>query len=147
MVVLFLVVEKSPYCFPLWLCQFFPPIILCMCFQLCWVFIAPWAFSSCSGRGLLSSFGARLLITAASLVAEHGLWDSRASVAAHGGSVFVAPGLWSTDSVVVHEFSCPTVRGIFLDQGSNPSLLNWQVDSLPLSHQASAGSANLHFHQ
>ena len=25
--------------------------------------------------------------------------------------------------------------GIFLDQGSNPCLLYWQVDSLPLSHQ------------
>ena len=28
-------------------------------------------------------------------------------------------------------------RGIFLDQGSNPHLLHWQVDSLPLSHQGS----------
>ena len=27
--------------------------------------------------------------------------------------------------------------GIFLDQGSNPGLLQWQVDSLPLSHQGS----------
>ena len=26
-------------------------------------------------------------------------------------------------------------RGIFLDQGSNPCLLYWQADSLPLSHQ------------
>ena len=25
--------------------------------------------------------------------------------------------------------------GIFLTQGSNPYLLHWQVDSLPLSHQ------------
>ena len=27
--------------------------------------------------------------------------------------------------------------GIFLTQGSNPCLLHWQVDSLPLSHQGS----------
>ena len=27
------------------------------------------------------------------------------------------------------------VQGIFLDQGLNPHLLHWQVDSLPLSHQ------------
>ena len=31
----------------------------------------------------------------------------------------------------------PFSRGIFLTQGSNPHLLHWQVDSLPLSHQGS----------
>ena len=29
------------------------------------------------------------------------------------------------------------LQGIFLTQGSNLSLLHWQVDSLPLSHQGS----------
>ena len=29
------------------------------------------------------------------------------------------------------------VGGIFPDQGLNPRLLHWQVDSLPLSHQES----------
>ena len=29
------------------------------------------------------------------------------------------------------------LQGIFLTQGSNPSLLHWQADSLPLSHQGS----------
>ena len=38
---------------------------------------------------------------------------------------------------MAHGLSCSKVSGIFLDQGSNPSLLNWQVDSLPLSHQRS----------
>ena len=33
--------------------------------------------------------------------------------------------------------SCPKARGIFPDQGSNPCLLHWQVDSVPLSHQGS----------
>ena len=28
-----------------------------------------------------------------------------------------------------------SARRIFLDQGSIPCLLNWQADSLPLSHQ------------
>ena len=28
-------------------------------------------------------------------------------------------------------------RGVFLTQGSNSYLLNWQVDSLPRSHQGS----------
>ena len=29
------------------------------------------------------------------------------------------------------------LQGIFLTEGSNPCLLHWQVDSLPLSHQGS----------
>ena len=40
---------------------------------------------------------------------------------------------------MTHRLSCPSARGIFLDQGSNPCLLPWQVDSLPLSHQGSPG--------
>ena len=47
-------------------------------------------------------------------------------------------GSWSTGSVVVvPRLSCSTACGIFLDQGSNPCLLPWQADSLPLSHQGS----------
>ena len=33
--------------------------------------------------------------------------------------------------------SCSRACGIFPDQGSNPCLLHWQADSLPLSHQRS----------
>ena len=33
--------------------------------------------------------------------------------------------------------SCSAIRGIFPDQGSNPCLLHWQVDSPPLSYQGS----------
>ena len=36
---------------------------------------------------------------------------------------------------MAHGLSCSVARGIFPDQGSNWCLLNWQVDSLPLSHQ------------
>ena len=61
------------------------------------------------------------------------------------GSVVAAPVLWSTGSIVVaHRFSCFTACGIFLDQGSNPYLLHWQADFLPLSHQGSPMSF-LHF--
>ena len=42
------------------------------------------------------------------------------------GSIAVAQGL-----------SCLTACGIFLDQGSNPCPLQWQVDSYPLYHQES----------
>ena len=38
---------------------------------------------------------------------------------------------------MAHGFSCPAAHGIFPDQGSNPCLLHWQADSLPLSHQGS----------
>ena len=38
-----------------------------------------------------------------------------------------------------HRLSGPEACGIFLDQGSNPCSLHWQVDSLPVSHQGSPG--------
>ena len=51
-------------------------------------------------------------------------------------SVVAALGLESTGLiVVVHELSCSVACGIFSDQGLNPGLLHWQVDSLSLSHQ------------
>ena len=60
-----------------------------------------------------------LLVALASLVAEPGLWGTRASVP------------------VVHRHSCSTAGGICLGQGQNPCLLHWEMDSLPLSHQGS----------
>ena len=54
-------------------------------------------------------------------------WVSRC-----GGSSCWERGLWNTGSAVrAHGLSCFTARGIFLDQGSNPCLLHWQVDSYP----------------
>ena len=38
---------------------------------------------------------------------------------------------------MVHGLGCSAACGIFQDQGSNPCLPHWQVDSLPLSHQGS----------
>ena len=53
-------------------------------------------------------------------------------------SVVGAPGLCCTGSVVAaHGLSCSAVCGSFLDQKTNPCLLRWQVDSLPLSYQGS----------
>ena len=40
-----------------------------------------------------------------------------------------------TSVVGTHGFSCSTVCGILLDQGSNLHPLHWQVDSYPLCHQ------------
>ena len=56
-------------------------------------------------------------------------------------SVAVAPGLWTTGSIVAaHGLSCSTACGIFLGLGWNLCLLHGQADSLPLSPQ---GSPNL----
>ena len=53
--------------------------------------------------------------------------------------VVVIPRLESTGSIVVARgVSCSAACGVFPDQGSNPFLLQWQVDSLPLSHQGSS---------
>ena len=50
------------------------------------------------------------------------------------------PELQGTGSVVVlHGFSCSAACGVFLDEGSNPRFLHWQVDSVPLSHRGSPG--------
>ena len=37
--------------------------------------------------------------------------------------------------VVAHGPHCSEVRGIFPEQGSNPCVLHWQVDSQPPDHQ------------
>ena len=50
--------------------------------------------------------------------------------------------LWCPSSIaVMHGLSCSVACGLFLDRGSNPCLLHWQADSLPLSHQ---GSPEIH---
>ena len=92
----------------------------------------------CLGFSLVAASGAYslmlgLLIAVASLVFEQSLQGAQASVV-------TAPGLQSTGSVAVaHGLSCSAARGIFPDQGSNPYLLHWQVDSSPLSQAAKPG--------
>ena len=56
----------------------------------------------------------------ASLVAERGLQVTRAPEHRLGS--------WGA------RLRCSKACGIFPDQGSNPCLLHWQADSLPLSH-------------
>ena len=73
-----------------------------------------WPFSSCGEWGHLSNCGA---------------WTS------HCGG-FYSSRAWALDPwfwvIVVHRLSCPVACGIFLDQGSSPCPLHWQVDSKPL---------------
>ena len=77
-----------------------------------------------------------LFTVVASLAVEHGLCGTWASIA-------TAPRFQSTGSIIVaHGFGCPAAYGIFL-QGSNPCLLNWQADSLPLSYEGSTSLLSL----
>ena len=44
-------------------------------------------------------------------------------------------------TVVAHGLCCSVASGILPDQGSNPGLLRWQVDSLSWRRQGSPGLA------
>ena len=71
----------------------------------------------------------RLFFAVASLIAEGGMKSMQASVV-------VVPRLLITGSIiVVHLQRYFEACGIFPDQGMNPCLLHWQIDSLPMSHQ------------
>ena len=75
-------------------------------------------FSGCRERELLSS-GMRI--------------SHSSGLSCCGAQALGLPG--SRGSVIVtHELGCSVACGIFPDQGLNPYLLHWQVDSLPLSH-------------
>ena len=92
-------------------------------FWLHWVFVAVWGLSLVVASRCCSPVAVwGRLIAVASLVAERGLLSTQASV------VVV---------IVTHGPSCPEACGIFLDQGSNPCPLRWQVGSQPLDHQGS----------
>ena len=82
---------------------------------LCWVFVA--ARMLCGEHRYFLVAVCGFLIAVASLIAEHGLQGTQASV------------------VVAHRSSCPVACGIFLDQGWNLCSLHWQVDSSPVDHQ------------
>ena len=76
------------------------------------------------GYSLVAVIG--LLMALTSLVVECRLLGAWVSVVA-------ACGLRSCSSCALeHRLSCSVAFGIFADQGSNPCLLNWQADALPL---------------
>ena len=79
-------------------------------------------FSSCSEWWLVSSAGMPLQWLL--LLQSPGPGAPGPQKLQHMRSVVVAPRL-----------SCSAPRGIFLDKGSNPYLLHWQMNSLPLNHQ------------
>ena len=95
-------------------------------------------FFSCSKWGLLSSSGAWASHCGSfSYCGAQDLGVKATIVATHE---LRSCGSWAPEQVaVVHRLSCSVASGIFPDQRSNPCLLHWQMDSLPLSHQGSLG--------
>lgn len=85
---------------------------------------ALWGFSLAAAR--------RLLIAAAPVGVQRGLrsCDTWAECARLPGSGSRAQELWCPGSAVLGRWDLP-------DQGSNPCILHWQVDSLPLGRQGS----------
>ena len=68
----------------------------------------------------------------------HGLFSScgeRVLPSSCGVPVSHCGGFFCGSSALGHGLSCSAPCGIFPDWGSNPCLLHWQADSLPLSHQ------------
>ena len=110
-------------------------------------FIFGWAVSSLLHR-LFSSCSKWVLHSSCDVQASHCWGFSCCRTQALGTratSVVVTHRLSSCSSrlrstgseVVAHGLSCSPACGIFLDQGLNPHLLHWQVDSLLLSHLGS----------
>ena len=111
----------EPFSFKL--CRNHPWFLFLKQFFLCWCFVAALGFSlvaASRGYSLVPVHG--LLIVMASLIVEH------------GSSAWASVG-------VAHGLSCFAACGIFLEQGLNPCLLHWPVDSLLLSHQGSPNRA------
>ena len=124
--------------------------ILYVCISGCFSFEKKFIYLfSCAGslslRALFSSYGKQgllivvvdgLLTAVASFVAKHQLWTCKLQQLWQMGSEVVTPRLQSTGSVVgEHRLGCSTIYWIFPHQGSNPCLLHWQENSLPLSQQ------------
>ena len=105
---------------------------------LCWVFTAARGLSLLSVRGGVVHLS-RFWVQASQF---RGFSCCRAQAPGMRASPGAVPGLQSTGAeAVAYGLSWSSACGIFSDQGSNLSLLHWQEDSLPLSHQ---GSPNIY---
>ena len=112
---------------------------ICLFSRLYWVFAAVHGLSLVvASRGCSLVAVWRPLISVVSLVAEHRLQAHAVQQSQCVGSVVVAPGLQSADSVaVVLRLSWLMACGILPDQGSNLCPWHWQANSSPLNHQQS----------
>ena len=89
------------------------------------------AFPNCGEQGLLSSWGAQT---------SHCGGFCCGPAWAQGHSGFSSCGLKVLEHRLNSSAYLAAASGIFLNQGLNPSLSHWQVDSLSLSHQGSLNS-------
>ena len=90
-----------------------------------------WAFSSCRELGLTLQSGSWAACCG-------GFSCCEAWALGHAGFRSCSPLAPKHRLLVVaHRLHCPVAHGVFPGQGSNPRLLHWQADSLPLSHQGS----------
>ena len=97
-----------------------------------------------AGSSLLQDFSVSSQWGLRSAVEGRPLSSQWSTGSRHAGFSTCRSGLWSTGSIVgVQGLSCPAAYGILPDQGSNPSLLRWQVDSLPLSYEESLKKGRL----
>ena len=76
------------------------------------------------------------LLAGAPLASGHRPWGIRLQQLWRVGPVVAADGLWSTCTIAVI-LSCSAACGVFPDQGPNPGLTHWEVDSLALSRGGS----------
>ena len=111
-------------------------VYVCVCVFWLWlVFCCVWAFSTCSQQGLLF-FAVCGFLTVVALVLwstgfrPHGLQQLHIGVQQ---LQLVDSRVWAQQ--LWHTGYSSVARGIFLDQGSNPCPLHWQVDSEPQCHQ------------
>ena len=110
-----------------------------------YLFLAVLGLRCCSGFFSLVAASVGLLSSCRAGSSHcQGFSCSRAQAPGSRVSMVVALRLSSIGSIVLaHRLSCSETCGIFPNQGSNPCLLHWQVDSLPLSHQRSPGGTIL----
>ena len=116
-------------------------IFIYLFIYLCLVVLGP---RHCSGFPLVVARGATLWLQGAGFSLRW-LLHCRAqapgcaasAVAAHELRSFSSQGSRAQAHWLQVAGPCSVACGVFLDRGSNPCLLHWQVDSLPLSHQGS----------
>ena len=113
-------------------------LCVCVCVCVC-VILFILGFSLAVERGGYSLTAVSGLLLAVAYLMEQRLQGTKSSVAAtHGLSSCGSPALeHRLQSGGTQAQLLTQACGIFLDQGSNPCLLHWQAESLPLNHQGS----------
>ena len=101
-------------------------------------------FFSCCYEDGYSSYGALASHRSGFSGCSHRLSARGLPQVQHMDSEAMAHQFQRTGSVVVaHQHSGSVAHGVLHSQGSNPCLLHWQADYVPLSHQACVLTSSL----